>query len=148
MPVRKLKPIEERDPYAAMVLDAFDRLEAGLPLASEERPVTTAAETTRRREALELKHDSGSIDALMAQPEVVEIDTVASLTRRIQQEQANLSYNRAEAEKEERAGNAYMANFHRGRVRDRLELIDELDRKLAALTAAQDAAPALSIAAE
>lgn len=27
MAVRKLKPIEERDPYAALVLDAFDRLE-------------------------------------------------------------------------------------------------------------------------
>ena len=27
MAVRKLKPIEERDPYAAAVLDAFDKLE-------------------------------------------------------------------------------------------------------------------------
>ena len=29
MALRKLKPIEERDPYAAAVLDAFDALESG-----------------------------------------------------------------------------------------------------------------------
>lgn len=29
MAARKLKPIEERDPYAAAVLDAFDALEDG-----------------------------------------------------------------------------------------------------------------------
>lgn len=28
MSIRKLKPIEERDPYAAAVLDAFDKLES------------------------------------------------------------------------------------------------------------------------
>lgn len=28
MAIRKLKPIEERDPYAAAVLDAFDAMEA------------------------------------------------------------------------------------------------------------------------
>lgn len=43
MPVRKLKPIEERDPYAAMVLAAFDEMEASsagaerLPKADCER---------------------------------------------------------------------------------------------------------------
>jgi hypothetical protein len=31
MPQPKLKPIEERDPYAAMVLDAFDRMESTMP---------------------------------------------------------------------------------------------------------------------
>lgn len=31
MAVRKLKPIEERDPYAARVLDAFDRTKVSCP---------------------------------------------------------------------------------------------------------------------
>jgi hypothetical protein len=31
MPQPQLKPIEERDPYAAMVLDAFDRTESAMP---------------------------------------------------------------------------------------------------------------------
>ena len=31
MPQPQLKPIEERDPYAAMVLDAFDRMESTMP---------------------------------------------------------------------------------------------------------------------
>lgn len=38
MPLKKLRPIEERDPYAALVLEAFDRLEQGLPPLSEELP--------------------------------------------------------------------------------------------------------------
>lgn len=32
MAARKLKPIEERDPYAAAVLDAFDQQEAEKPM--------------------------------------------------------------------------------------------------------------------
>lgn len=42
MPVKKLKPIEERDPCAALVLDAYDRLIENSPLLSavlrENRP--------------------------------------------------------------------------------------------------------------
>jgi hypothetical protein len=35
MAVRKLKPIEERDPYAAAVLDAFDKQEAEKPIQTK-----------------------------------------------------------------------------------------------------------------
>jgi len=35
MPIRKLKPIDERDPQAALVLDAFDRLTKGEPMYSD-----------------------------------------------------------------------------------------------------------------
>ncbi|MBZ0104009.1 MAG: hypothetical protein K8H84_00110 [Sulfuricella denitrificans] len=39
MALRKLKPIEERDPYAAAVLDAFDALEDSFPADADE-PMT------------------------------------------------------------------------------------------------------------
>ena len=39
MAVRKLKPIEERDPYAAAVLDAFDRIGVGEQMPSEKPEV-------------------------------------------------------------------------------------------------------------
>jgi hypothetical protein len=45
MPVRKLKPIEERDPCAAMVLDVFDAMAAD-EIAAE----LLAAETARLRQ--------------------------------------------------------------------------------------------------
>lgn len=48
MPRRKLKPIEERDPYAALVLDAWDRLEHGEPQLSE------LESQPKRRPALQL----------------------------------------------------------------------------------------------
>ena len=39
MPVKQLKPIEERDPYAALVLEAYDRLVQDSPLLSAVRPM-------------------------------------------------------------------------------------------------------------
>lgn len=38
MPIRKLKPIEERDPYAAAVLNAFDEMKEKFPSAEVVRP--------------------------------------------------------------------------------------------------------------
>lgn len=40
MPVRKLKPIEERDPYAALVMEAWDKLEEGNMTNVNHRPAT------------------------------------------------------------------------------------------------------------
>lgn len=39
MPVRKLKPIEERDPYAALVMEAWDKLEEG-NMSTVKKPIT------------------------------------------------------------------------------------------------------------
>lgn len=53
MGVRKLKPIEERDPYAALVLDAFDRRERGEPMLSEQ--MVRSAHPTKKAPTAALK---------------------------------------------------------------------------------------------
>lgn len=52
MPVRKLKPIEERDPYAAAVLNAFDELQEKFPAAETIQP--TAEELAAEKRCAEL----------------------------------------------------------------------------------------------
>lgn len=67
MPTRKLKPIEERDPYAAAVLNAFDEFAEKFPPAEPPTPEELAAEARcaelaktiqAEREELELALDA------------------------------------------------------------------------------------------
>jgi hypothetical protein len=70
MPARKLKPIEERDPYAALVLEAFERIapDSAFPLPvyrypdlanlkqPDQPPPASAARLTRCIKLVEVRY--------------------------------------------------------------------------------------------